>query len=218
MAGKILPVLHQLRLLRRKGGSPTLGDLVHGFGSEGPAMIIFVMSLPFLTPVSLGPLSSAASVVMAILAVQVARNSTDIGLPKKYLAIPLPQMVLNAMRRIVGGMEVRARRAKKRAVNSSLAASAPTRAEQFGFAALIIFCAFLLALPIPMLPFSNTVPALGLVFTAYGYLTRKPNGFVLGLAFAILSVAYFSLLYFAGKEAIQAAMDYFSYSKEGSGS
>jgi hypothetical protein len=83
---------------------------------------------------------------------------------------------------------------------------------------LIIFCAFLLALPIPLLPFSNTLPALGLVFTAHGYLTRKPTGFALGVFFAVLSVAYFSLLYFVGREALQATLDYFSYSKEGSGS
>lgn len=142
---------------------------------------------------------------MFLLAIQIARNSMDVGIPRKYLAIPIPQVVLRAMHRLVLRIEIWSRRARRKGMDSSAdSAGAASRTEQIGVALLIGYAAFLLALPIPLLPLSNTLPALGIALSAYGYLLRRSRFYAGAAFFTALATLYFALLVILGKEAVEA--------------
>lgn len=73
----------------------------------------------------------------------------------------------------------------------------------------IIGGAFLLAIPIPFLPLTNTLPSIGILCLAFGWLEKDGLLTILGLVALFLTLLIFSALGFAivyfGVEAVQAA-------------
>ena len=72
----------------------------------------------------------------------------------------------------------------------------------------IFICAILLLLPLPI-PFSNIVPAWGVLLIAGGLLERDGRFIIAGYVATILAVAYFVIIGFAGKEAFDFMWKWF---------
>jgi hypothetical protein len=73
----------------------------------------------------------------------------------------------------------------------------------------IIGGAFLLAIPIPFLPLTNTLPSLAIILLSFGWMEKDGLLTILGmvallLTFAIFAALGFAIVYF-GVEAVQAA-------------
>jgi hypothetical protein len=76
-------------------------------------------------------------------------------------------------------------------------------------AAMVAFCAGLLLIPAPI-PFSNTLPALGVLLGTAGTMERDGVCVVLGYVFAALATAYFVLIALMGAQAWELVRDWFA--------
>jgi hypothetical protein len=72
----------------------------------------------------------------------------------------------------------------------------------------IVICAILLLLPLPI-PFSNTLPAWGVMLIAGGLLERDGRFIIAGYIATILAVAYFVIIGIMGKEAFDFIWKWF---------
>ena len=73
----------------------------------------------------------------------------------------------------------------------------------------IITGALLLILPIILVPFSNTLPALAILFLCIGLLQRDGLCILYGHFFNIATIVYFTSLVIGGHEAFEKLLHFF---------
>lgn len=181
----------------RGGAAPTLGHLLGRLGTEATALAAALLALPFVSPVSLGPITTPASVLIALLGWRMLRSGGTGALPERFLSARVPEMAHRAMSvvlRRVHGWVLRISRPR-------LPHLVEGRRGRVVCALGILCGAVLLAVPIPLLPLTNTFPALGILFFALGWLERDGLLTVLGSASLV-----FSTLIFAGIGAAVAVL------------
>lgn len=190
----------------RDGSAPTIGDLLDPLGSGATALAAALLALPFLSPVSLGPITTPASVLIALLGWQLLRSHNQVALPQRLLQAPVPHRAHRAMsavlRRLHGSM-VRLSRPR-------LPHLVEGRRGRLVCASGVVTGAVLLAVPIPLLPLTNTFPALAILLFALGWLERDGLLTVLASGALLLSAGIFAALGTAvalvGLQAVQAAV------------
>lgn len=202
ITGTLRPALVHLRQRYRSGHPVTISDLVHTLGPNGTLLLAFVLSLPFLSPVSMGPITTPVSLVLILLGWHVSRGRKDFPVPPKFLALSLPAKAFDVIRWLVLRLARRSR-----GPETHVRQDASPRAGGF----LIIVAAVLLAAPIPLLPLTNTLPALGVALAAAGLIKGRRSLLAGSLVLSVLSVLYFAglaaLVYFVGIEAIEGFRD-----------
>jgi hypothetical protein len=206
------------RLLRRalaatgghygRGSAPTLRHLLHPLGAEASALTAALLALPFLSPVSLGPVTTPASVLLALLGWQMLREREGAPLPERLLRVSVPQAVHR-------GMTVAVRRVHRwlhRISRPRLPRLVEGRRGRLVCGGGMLAGAVLLAVPIPLLPLTNTFPALGILLFALGRLERDGLLAVLGAAALVLSAgifgAYGAAVYLLGWEVVQGVLPF----------
>ena len=169
--------------------------LLHG---RGYVLLIMLLALPFCQPVPLPGLSTPLGLVIALIGVRLALGHKP-WLPARLLDTKLSPAfakVFALTKKIVSWFE-RFLRPRK------LWITATPRLEQL-HAVPIVVCAALLLIPAPI-PFSNVIPAWGILLLAGGMLERDGNAIVAGYVATVASVIYFavfgSAIGFAFKEA-----------------
>ena len=201
------PALHQkrehrrrssTRLLRRslaetsacyrEGGAPTLRHLIAPLGSEAAALAAALLSLPFLSPVSLGPITTPVSVLIALLGWQLLHQRSGAPLPQRLLDVALPRAAHGAMVRAVRLVH----RTVRRVSRPRLLHLVDARRGRTICAVGIVSAAVLLAVPIPLLPLTNTFPALGVLLFALGWLEQDGLLTLLAVAALACSLAVFT--------------------------
>lgn len=195
ITGNLRPALVSLRRSYRSGNAVTLADLTQTLGPDCALLLSFTLALPFLSPISLGPFTTPVSMVLLLLGWGIARGQKQLPVPERYLKVPLPLRAFNFIRWAV-------LRIARRRGESSPGAAVSRRAG----GALIMIGAVLLAAPIPLLPLTNTIPALAILLAAAAVLKGR-RGMLVGSAVAsVLSVLYFAGLaaaaLFLGGEAL----------------
>lgn len=188
----------------REGSAPTVGHFLAPLGAQATALASALLALPFLSPVSLGPITTPVSVVIAILGWQLLREGGGTPLPERLLSISVPQAAHRAMTVVLR----RVHRWMHRISRPRLPHLVEGRRGRILCAAGIVAGALLLAVPIPLLPLTNTFPALGILLFALGWLERDGLMTLLGLASLLVSAAIFAALGTAvvllGWDAVQA--------------
>lgn len=174
-------------------GFATLGDLLRPLGRQQTALGAALLALPFLSPVSLGPITTPVSLLIAFLGIRLMRGRDDLPAPERLLRVRVPRAVHGAM----SGM-------LHRVTRWSEGARDPRRSRWVRGAlgrricgAGVLVSALLLAIPVPLLPLTNTLPAAGIILFVLGWnnqdlrLTRYGVGAVAGatLLFAALGIA-----------------------------
>jgi hypothetical protein len=174
----------------------TVGDVLAYSQGRGFELLLLLVSLPFLTPISLVGLSTPFGLVVLVIGARLAVGRRP-WLPESILTRQLPTRFLHrlfgAARVIVRWIEVVAR------------PRLDFLHEQWLYrriaGTLIAISGLLLLLPIPF-PFTNTLPALTVVLLSVGALERDGLFFLGGgMAFG-LTLGYFLLLAFGGAEAL----------------
>lgn len=193
-----------------RGSEPRLRHLLRPLGAQTSALAAAVLALPFLSPVSLGPITTAASVLIALLGVQLLRRREGAPLPERFLDVAVPRTAHRAMSSALRHTH----RWMQRISRPRLPHLVEGGRGQVLCGAGIVSGALLLAVPIPLLPLTNTFPALGILLFALGRLERDGVLTVLGSAALLLSAAIFAALgatlYLFGWEAIHAALPFVS--------
>jgi hypothetical protein len=162
-----------------------LGDLDAYFGAKGPAFLIILLSLPFLIPMNLPGFSTIAG--FGIIALTIKGLVPNGRLPK-FLAdrIVSANAVASISKhggKVISKVEVMV----KPRLSFMLNFGGKTWAT-----ILMIVCSLLLAIPVPpVIPLTNTLPAIAIICLAFAVLESDGLFFIVGQAMTAVTIGYF---------------------------
>lgn len=172
----------------------SLGELLDVFSDEGLLLLTILLTLVFLIPVSIPGVSTVFGA--AILLVGLSRLS---GRPL-WIPARLKQRQLPA-ERVRAGLSsglVWVHRLERISRPHRLGRIADGRGMHLLNNLAFISAALLLMAPFGFVPFSNTLPALALLFYAVGLIQRDGLAILIGHVAQIATVIYFGVLIGAG--------------------
>ena len=176
----------------------TLGELLEVFGDEGLLLLTMVLTLVLLIPVSIPGVSTVFGA--AILLVGISRLSgRPLWLPARVRDRALPADKLRPG--LSGGLDW-VRRLEKISRPHRLRIFVDGRAQDLFNNLAFILAALLLMAPFGFVPFSNTLPAVALLFYAVGLVQRDGGAMLLGHLSNIGTIVYFSVLIGGGGVAL----------------
>ena len=146
-------------------GSARIGDLLRPLGARSGALGAALLALPFLSPVSLGPVTAPASAAIALLGIHLLRAREGAPLPERIQRVTLPRAVYRAM----GAALERVSRWTGRARDARRTRWVRGDLGRRVCVAGVLAGALLLAVPIPLLPLTNTLPALSILLFVLGW-------------------------------------------------
>lgn len=174
----------------------TLREVIGLLHGRGFVLLIMLLALPFCTPVPLPGLSTPFGLIIAIVGARIAIGAKP-WLPSRLLDTRLPPKgfakVFAFTRKIILAFE-RLLRPRMLWVTST------ARREQVHGIPIVI-CALMLLLPLPV-PFSNVIPAWGVMLIAGGLLERDGAFIIAGYVASLLTVAFFVAIGVFGVEAV----------------
>ncbi|MGH8084631.1 MAG: exopolysaccharide biosynthesis protein [Lysobacter sp.] len=184
----------------------TLGELLDVFGDEGLLLLTMLLTLVFLVPVSIPGVSTVFGA--AILLVGISRLiGRPLWLPARLMDKGLPADKLRPG--LTGGM-VWVRRLETISRPYRLRMFVDGRAQNLVNNLAFILAALLLMAPFGFVPFSNTLPALALLFYAVGLIQRDGGAMLLGHLANIGTIIYFGVLIGGGGVAVRELFQWLS--------
>ena len=170
----------------------TLGEIIALMQQRAYSFLLLLIALPFCTPIPLPGLSTPFGIVIAFVGMRIACGLKP-WLPNRLLRVKLPAKWLPKMfaaaERPVRWLERFLRPCFGVLVDGGIARQA--------HGAMIFVCGALLLLPLPV-PFTNLFPAIAVALLACAMLEGDGRFSIAGAAFFLLSLGYFTLLYFGG--------------------
>lgn len=167
--------------------------LLHG---RGYVLLVMLLALPFCTPIPLPGLSTPLGLIITIIGTRLAFGAKP-WLPSRLLDTRLPPAVFAKVfaftRKLVLGFE--------RLLRPRLLWMTSSSWMEQAHAVPIVVCALVLLLPLPI-PFSNIIPAWGILLLAGGLLERDGYFIIAGYLATILTAAFFAVIALFGKGAI----------------
>ena len=190
-----------IRSLPRTG--ITLSELVHRVGNDGLLILAALLTLVFLIPISIPGVSTVFGA--AILLIGLARLlRRELWIPERIAHKTIATRKLRPMLRKALPLLHRLERVSRPNRIAWLVANGP--AERMNNASLILG-AVLLMMPFGLIPFSNTFPAVALLFFAIGLLQRDGVCVLLGYVGNVLTIVYFALLIGGGGLALREMVE-----------
>jgi hypothetical protein len=179
-----------------------VAELVRRLGQEGLLLFSVLLCLPFLLPVQIPGVSTVFGAAILLIGVAVLLNIQP-WLPGKVARYKLSQ---ERLREILVRSEHWVTRLENltRPRLSWLTQGLMGRLTG-GWLAL---AAALLMLPLALIPFSNTLPALAIMFLAVGAVEGDGLCLLIGLGFIVLSTVYFGLIFTLGLNAVMQALPF----------
>ncbi len=181
----------------------SLGEALDNLKTSAFALSTVLLCLPFLQPLTLGPLSSAGGLVLCSLGWQLLRGREVVWLPQRiYQVKPSTKLWERLLGLCKWLIKVLTKITRERLVGW-----VDGRFGERLCGGLIALGGALLIIPAPILPFNNTLPALAMLFAAIAILERDGLMVLVSVFFVIATVAYFGAffyaLYFLGAEATE---------------
>jgi len=180
----------------------TVDEVVGVLQDRAYTLLIILFALPFCSPVTVPGLSTPLGLVIAIVAGRFALGLPP-WLPPKLRRTVLPprffRRLLEGASRIIGLLE--------RALRPRLPALTATPRLVRLHAFMVCIAAITLLIPAPI-PFSNTLPALGILLGAAGVMERDGLAILSGYFFTAVGIAYFVLVALLGARAWDYVRDW----------
>lgn len=174
----------------------TLREVIALLQGRGYMLLLLLLALPFCTPIPLPGLSTPLGLIIGIVGVRLVLGQKP-WLPQRLLDTRLPPKVFAKVfavtQRLITWFE--------RLLRPRMLWLTATPLLRQLHAIPIVICAVLLLLPLPI-PFSNTVPAWGIMLIAGGLLERDGAFILAGHIAAALAIAFFTVIAIFGKEAV----------------
>lgn len=174
------------------GPNVTLREILAAIGDHGPLILCAVLSVPFLLPVSIPGVSTVFGMAILLLAVGITLNRIP-WLPRQIMDRQINAQKLNGV--LLRGIGIVARVEAVIQPRLGLLTNGTLAGRINGLA--IVAGAVLLMLPLGLVPFSNTLPALAIILLCIGMSQRDGLLVVGGYAMLVATVAYFSFLAYA---------------------
>jgi hypothetical protein len=173
-----------------RGGHLSLGAALDRLDDSAFCFITIILVLPFLQPVSLGPLGVAGGLNFAALGFQLARGDHGPWLPERIRTIELSEAnwsrLLAVAMRILGWC----RRITRPRLQSWVTGPAGRRLS----GAVLVAGGLLMAVPFFGVPLNNALPGFAILFAAIGELEEDGLMLVVAGFFLVLTVVYFAVI------------------------
>jgi len=186
------PVSQRLRALVRDMPRTgiTLSELIQRVGNDGLLILVTLLTLVFLIPISIPGVSTVFGA--AILLISVSRLfGRDLWIPASLSHRVIGTRKLRPLLRKALSWLRKLERISRPNRIQWLVAEGPV--GFFNNAALILG-AVLLMMPFGLIPFSNTFPAVAILFLAIGLLQRDGLCILLGHVSNVVTILYFGVL------------------------
>ena len=201
------PVSQRLRALVRSMPRTgiTLSELIRSVGNDGLLILVALLTLVFLIPISIPGVSTVFGA--AILLISISRLSgRELWIPSKLAHRVIGTRKLRPLlRKALSWLKKLERVSKPNRIQWLVAAGA---VAFFNNAALILG-AGLLRMPFGLIPFSNTFPAVAILFLAIGLLQRDGVCILLGHISNVVTIIYFGVLIGGGGLAVRELVNRF---------
>ena len=201
------PVSQRLRALVRSMPRTgiTLSELIRSVGNDGLLILVALLTLVFLIPISIPGVSTVFGA--AILLISVSRLiGRELWIPSKLEHRVIGTRKLRPLLRKALSWLKKLERVSKPNRIQWLVAAGPV--AFFNNAALILG-AVLLMMPFGLIPFSNTFPAVAILFLSIGLLQRDGVCILLGHVSNVVTIIYFSVLIGGGGLAVRELVNRF---------
>ena len=178
-----------------EGHQVTLRELLVLIGEQGLLVFCAILAMPFLLPVSLPFMSTALGAPMLLIGYAVTMNRVP-WLPHRLLDHSLPSATVQHV------LERAARAADRfeHLVRPRLLDLTGTPAVNVVNGAVLVVAVLALMAPLPLIPFANTLPGIGIILLCLGMAERDGVLLLFGHLVALVSVLYVgTLLYFAAR-------------------
>ena len=187
------------------GHEVTLRELLGHVGEQGLLVFCAILAMPFLLPVTIPFTSTALGAPMLLIGIAVVLNRVP-WLPSRLLDRALPsttvQHVLERAAHAADRFEHLVRPRLLALTDNALANSI--------HGVVLVSAVLVLMAPLPLVPFANTLPAIGVILLCLGMAERDGAVILLGHLVTLVATAYVgSLLWLAARAGSdpQAAWD-----------
>ena len=187
------------------GRDVTLEELEHKLQGRGFALFILLLSIPFCFPIPLPGLSIGFGIVIMLLGIRITLGRK----PK------LPDFVLHkeikykTLERIVKlGLKLCERMEKIARPRMRFLRDHPNAVKLIGIGLASGGIQLLLPIP-PIVPLSNTIPAISVVLLTVGLIERDGAFVLCGYFVNLCAWAYFAFMFMMGKRGIEMILHYF---------
>jgi hypothetical protein len=157
------------------------------------SILSIILCLPYLQPISLGPLSTLGGLVVAALGWQLAKGHSAPVLPKKLAAMSLSSKVWLQLFKVNEFVLKISNRILKPRLPHLIAHEKGDRLTGI----LICIGGLLIAVPFVAVPFNNTFPALMVLAACFANLERDGAMVLVSLLFFVVSLCYFAFIGYA---------------------
>jgi hypothetical protein len=177
------------------GHEVTLRELLAHVGEQGLLVFCAILAMPFLLPVTIPFMSTALGLPMLLIGIAVVLNRVP-WLPSRLLDHALPsatvQHVLERATHAADRFEHLVRPRLLGLTDSALANSI--------HGLVLVIAVLVLMAPLPLVPFANTLPALGIILLCLGMAERDGVLILLGQLATLVATAFVgSLLWLAAR-------------------
>ncbi len=197
------PISQRLRTLVRSlpRTGITLSELIHRVGNDGLLLLTALLTLVFLIPVSIPGVSTVFGAAILLIGLsRLFRRELWIPSRMKHKIIGTRKL-RPVLRKALPWLQKIERVSRPNRIGWLVADGPVERMNN----ASIILGAVLLMMPFGMIPFSNTFPAVALLFFAIGLLQRDGVCVLLGYVSNVATIAYFGVLIGGGGLAAREA-------------
>jgi len=171
------------------GEKVTVRELLGMIGEQGLLLALMFLTLPFLVPISIPGVSTVFGLVGILISIGITFNRMP-WLPDRLLDRPIDAMKLKQAIERGATTFGRIDRISHPRLQRLTQDGTMNRLAGLGLLAGTI----LLIFPLGLVPFSNTLPAWGILLLAAGLLQRDGVLILLGYLFLLATVVYFSAL------------------------
>ncbi|HEU4522153.1 MAG TPA: exopolysaccharide biosynthesis protein [Thermoanaerobaculia bacterium] len=181
-------------------------ELMDLIGEHGLLMLCILLMVPFLFPVSIPGVSTLFSTVVIFTGFGIMMNRRRVWLPERVMTRPIGTRKLVAALHRGSRLMARLDRMTRYRLPRFTDGGFITRLN--GVA--LLYGGVLLIFPLGGVPFSNTLPAIGVLLVAAGITQRDGLFVVSGYVMLLLSTAYFAVLAWLVFRAGKGLTDYIS--------
>ena len=189
------------------GRAMTLGELEAILQGRGFGMFLMLLALPFTFPIAIPGLSVPFGIVIMLIGVRIALGRKP-SLPGFILARQIPQAMLEKIIRF--GLKLSTKLEKIVKPRMHFLQRWPGMINLIGLG--IASGGLLLSLPLPpLIPFSNTIPALAVLFLTAGLTERDGLLVLIGHCVNIAAWIYFSVMFVAAGHGIHLLWEHYGW-------
>jgi hypothetical protein len=185
------------------GDVVTLREILNVIGREGILVLCIFLTLPFMVPVSIPGVSTVFGLVIGLVGVGIMTHRPP-WLPDRLIRKKFPADRLRSALETGAVWIHRLGRISRPSILVLTHGIGMARVNGL----MLIVGALLLMAPFGLIPFSNTLPGLAILFLAIGVLQRDGRFVLLGYMTLVLTILYFAFLLLGGIAVMQGMIQW----------